>query len=128
MTLKEGIDKQHIDRQTRRARHERHHEHGKDTVLGILDIARRHDSGYVTAEAHEHRDETTSVEADAVHDRIHDEGFTGHITGVLHERDEEEEDDDVRQESEHRPYSLQHAVDEQRRPPRRIQQTPEPST
>ena len=113
MPFKERIYKKHIDRESCGAGHEGHHEHGEYTVFGILDVPRSHDGRHVTTEAHEHRYKTTSVQTDAVHDRIHDKRLTGHVSGVLHERDKEEENDDVRQEREHSPYSFENTIDKE---------------
>ena len=126
ITLEERIHKQHIDRQTRRAGHERHHEHGQHAVFGILYISRRHDSRHIAAESHQHRDETTSVKSYAVHDRIHDKRLTGHIARVLHQTDEEKQDDDIGQERQYGSYALQHPVNEQTAPPTLREQSPEP--
>ena len=110
MVREERADEEHIYRQARRAGHERHHEHRQHAVFGILDIPRRHDSRYVTAETHEHRHETAAVQADPVHDGIHDIRLAGHITRVLHKGDKEKQDDDVRQECQHRADARQHTV------------------
>ena len=114
---KESIYEEHIYRQPCGAGHERHHEHRQHAVLRVLDVARRHDRRYVAPETHEHRHERTSVKTDAVHDGIHDKRLARHVARVLHEGDEEEKDDDIRQEGKHGSYALQHAVDEQTREP-----------
>ena len=126
MALKECIDKQHIHRQPCRTGHERYHQHRQQPVLRILDIFGCHDSRHVAAETHQHRDETAAVQAYLVHDRIHDEGFTGHVSRVFHQADEEEQDDDIRQESEDGAYTLQHTVYQHTRPPARCHQPVQP--
>ena len=82
-------------RQTRRARHERHHEHRERAVLRVVDVAGGHDGGHVAAETDEHGDERAPVQANSVHDAVHQVGLTRHVARLLHQRDEEEQDDDV---------------------------------
>ena len=106
VVLEERVHKQHIYRQSSRAGHKRHHQHRQHTVLGILYLFRRHDSRYVTAKTHQHRYETTTVQTYVVHDPIHDIRLTRHVTGVLHEADEEEKDDDIRQERQDGSYAF----------------------
>ena len=46
-----------------------------------------------------------------MHESVHDEGCTCHIAGVLHERNEEVENENLRQEDDDRPYSTNDAID-----------------
>jgi len=75
-----------------------------------LDRARGHDGGHVAAEAHEHGDKRLAVQADAVHDAVHDEGRAGHVARIFHERDEEVKQQDVRQEDGHAAHTADDAV------------------
>ena len=95
MSGEEGGYEEHIDRYARRARHEGDHQHRQRPILRVLDAACRHDSRYVAAEAYQHRDERTSVQAYGVHDLIHQEGRTSHITRVLHQRQQDKENQDI---------------------------------
>ena len=113
MFWEERADDDDIDRQTCRTRHQRYDEHGQQSRLTVLDGTCGHDGRYVTAESHNHRDERLAVQTHLMHDLIHDEGRTSHITRILHPRDEGIEYHDVRQEHNHTTHSGQNAVHQQ---------------
>ena len=109
----EGPGQQDEDRQAGAARHERRNENRDEPAAAAFDRAAGHDGRHVAAEAHDERNERFAVQARTVHHAVHDEGRTGQIARILHERDEEVEDHDVGQEDDHRAHAADHAVDRQ---------------
>ena len=81
--------------------------------LPILDRPRRENGGNGTGEAREKRHERLAVEADARHQAIDHEGDAREVPGVLEDRDEEEEQRDLRHEDDHVADARDDAVDEQ---------------
>ena len=100
--------KQHIDRQTRAAGHERRHGDRHQTVTAMFERARGHDCRHVAAEADNQRHEGFARQADPAHEAVHDEGRTRHIAGTFEHREEEVEEADHRDEGR---YRLQTAAD-----------------
>ena len=54
------------------------------------------------------------MQSHAVHQLIHDEGCTGHIARILHQRNEEVENQYLGQEHDDSPHSTYHTVNEHR--------------
>ena len=80
----------------------------------VLEDSRSHDSGHGAAEADEHRDEALAVQADLVHDLVHNEGGPGHVAGVLQESNRQKQQKDVRQKDQHTADTAEDAVNDQR--------------
>jgi len=93
--VEEGSDEQQVDGQAGTARHQRIDEHGDEAALAVLDGASGHDGGHIASEAHDEWDERFAVKPHLVHQFVHDESGAGHIARVLHQADEEIEDEDV---------------------------------
>ena len=106
-------DDHRIDRQPRRAGHQRGDQDRGQPVLGIGDRARRHDPGNGAGEARQQRDEAAAREADVGHQPVHDERRAGHVARLLHHQDEGEQDHDLRQEHDHRADAGEHALGQQ---------------
>ena len=106
----ESPGQEHENRQAAGAGHERDDGDGNQAGLPALDGARRHDGRHIAAEAHDHGDERLAMETDAVHQLVHDEGGAGHVATVFHQRDEQVQDQDVRQEHEHAAHSADDPV------------------
>ena len=48
-----------------------------------------------------------------MHELVHDEGSTGHISTILKERNEEVEDDDLREEDDYAPDTSDDTIDDE---------------
>ena len=94
-----------IDRQLGGTGHERRDEDGEDPVLFTLQGPGRHHRRHVAPEAHEHGDEGFAVEADQVHDLVHEKSGPGHVAGVFENSDEEKKEQDVGEENDHGPHA-----------------------
>ena len=105
-------NEQHVDRQARRAGHERRDENGGEAVALVLDGARGHDGRNGAGIGGEQRDEGLAVEADGAHDAISNERGAGEVTGVFKDSDEQEEQQDLRQEDEHGRDALPCAIEQ----------------
>ena len=99
-----------IDGKTGAAAHERNHQHCQSAVPLVLNLLCRHYRRYIAAEADEHRNERTAVQADKVHYLVHEKGGPGHISGVFQQGQEEEENHYVRKECQHGADSLDYSV------------------
>ena len=108
----EGCGYHDVYGQSCRAGHHGQHEHGDESRAASLDGACGHDGRHVAAESHDERDERLAVQAHAVHQLVHDEGSTGHISRVLHEGDEGVEDEYLGQEYDDGAHAAYDAVDE----------------
>ncbi len=111
-------DQQRVDRQPRGARHERRDEDRGQAVPLVLHRARRQDRRHRAGVAGEEGQERPALQAHAVHHPIGDHGRPGHVARVLEDAEEEEEDQDLRKEDQHRSHAGPHAVDEQVANPR----------
>ena len=94
----EGRDDQGVDRDPRRAGHQRRDQDGGQPVALVVDHPRRHDAGDRAGEARQQRDEGAAVQAGAAHDAVHQERGARHVAEVFQQQDEEEQDQDLRQE------------------------------
>ena len=113
----ERRDDQRVDRQARRAGHERRDENGGDSLALVLDGARGHDRRHSAGVGGEQRDERLAVEADGAHDAVGDERGAGEVARVLEHADEEEEQKNLRQEDEHGLHAVPQAVAQKRAEP-----------
>ena len=103
-------DDQGVDRDARRAGHQRRHQDGGQPVALVVDHPRRHDARDGAGEGRQQRDEGAAVQAGAAHDPVHQEGRAGHVAEVLQQDDEEEQDQDLRQEDDHAADAGDHPV------------------
>ena len=103
-------NEKHIYRQTGAARHERRNEHRENSVFSAFDGAGRHDRRHIASETHQQRNKRLAVQADLVHEFVHNERYAGHITGVFHQGDEKEEDQNIRQKHNHAADAADDAV------------------
>ena len=101
MTREEGSRYQDIHRHPSGARHQRDYEHCYKAAFAALDCPGGHDRRHIASESHDHRYEGLAVKPYLMHQTVHDEGYTGHIAGVLHQRNEKIEYHYVRQEHQH---------------------------
>jgi hypothetical protein len=109
----EGRDHQSVDRQARRTAHKRRDHDRRQTVFRVLDGTRRHDAGDGAREARKQRHESLAVQSHAAHQPVHQKRRARHVAAVFQERDEEEEQEDLRQEDEHAADAGDDAVGEQ---------------
>ena len=98
----EGGDDHRIDRQPRRAGHQRRDQDRGQPVLGIVDGARRHDPGIAQAKLDSSGMKVRPDRPTPRHQPVHQEGGAGHVAGRFQHQDEEEQDQDLRQEHDHR--------------------------
>ena len=106
----EGRDDQRVDRDARRAGHQRRDQDGGQPVAAVVDHPRRHDAGDGAGEARQQRNEGAAVQARAAHDAVHQERRARHVAEIFQQQDEQEEDDDLRQEHDHAADAGDHAV------------------
>jgi hypothetical protein len=109
----EDADKQSVDRQARRAGHQRRDHDGGETVALFLDRAGGHDAGDGAGERREQRDKGAAIEADAQHQLVHQESGAGHIARRFEEQDEGEQDHDLRQEHHDGANAVDSGVDDE---------------
>ena len=106
-------DDQCVDGQARGTGHQRRDENGGQPILGIVDGAGRHDSGDRAGEAGQQGDEGAAAEAGVAHQPIHDERRADHVAGRFEHQDEQEQDQYLGQEDDHRADPGEQAVDDQ---------------
>ena len=103
-----------VHRQPGRAGHERRNQDGGNAVALALDGARRHDGRHCAGVGREQRDKALAVQAHARHGLVGDDRCARQIAGVFQDADHQEQQQNLRQEDQHRAGSLPHAIDEQR--------------
>ena len=108
-------DQQRINRQSRRAGHERRRENGGDTVAPIRYDPRRHDARHGAGETRNHRDDRLPGETHGPHRAIHEVRGAREVAGILEQDDEQEQDHDLRQEDDHAADTRDDAVGDQAR-------------
>ena len=106
----EGGDDQRVDRDARRAGHQRRDQDGGQPVAAVVDHARRHDAGDGAGETRQQRNEGAAVQAGAAHDAVHQERGARHVAEIFQQQDEQEDDDDLRQEHDDAADAGDHAV------------------
>ena len=99
--LDECADHQRVDRQPRRATHERGNQNGGQSRPRILDGPRGEDTRNGAGIAGEHGHETFPVESAPAEHFIHEEGAARHVAGVFEQGDEEKENENLGQENNH---------------------------
>ena len=90
------------DRQLSAARYEAGGHDGHAAVALLLNGTGSHDSRYAAAGADQHRDEGLARKTELAEDTVHDECNTRHVAAVLEDREEEEQDEHLRNEAQHR--------------------------
>ena len=111
---KKDIREIRIDRNLRRAAHERRQKNCHLPVSVRRKRTGTHDSRNRASEAYQHRNDTAAGETDLSQRLIHDEGNAGHIAAVFKNGKKEEQNDDDRNEGKHCPDTIEDAVDDQR--------------
>ena len=106
----EGGNDQRVDRDPRRAGHQRRDQDGGQPVAAIVDHPRRHDAGDRAGETRQQRNEGAAVQAGAAHDAVHQERRARHVAEIFQQQDEQEDDDDLRQEHDDAADAGNHAV------------------
>ena len=101
------------DRELRGARDEGRGHDRHTTVTLVLDRSRCHDTRNAAAGADQHRDEGLTGETEATEDSIQDEGDTRHVSTALEEGEEEEQDEHLWQEAEHRTDTCDDTVEDE---------------
>jgi hypothetical protein len=109
----EGGDQQRVDRQARRAGHQRRQRHGHPAVARVGDGARGQDAGNRAGVARQQRDEAAPRQAQTAHQAVQQVGRARQVAAVLQHQDEGEQDQDLRQEDQHAADAGHHAVDQQ---------------
>ncbi|OIQ86660.1 hypothetical protein GALL_314680 [mine drainage metagenome] len=95
---KEHDSERQVDRQPRRARHERLHQHGQQPTAGVFDDARAHDRRHIAPEADDHRHQGVSGQPEAAHQPVHRIGGARQIAAVVEQREQHEGQRDRRNE------------------------------
>ena len=113
MLREEGRREQAVDGQLSRAAHKGGEQDGHFAVALRGQGAAGHDAGDGAAEADEHRHDAAPREADAPEKLIHHECHAGHVSGILQQREEEEQGHDDGQEAQHTAHTGEDAVDDQ---------------
>ena len=80
MFREESSCDENVHRHSAGTRHQRNDKHRDDTALPVLDGSGCHDCRDITAEAHDHRNEGLSVKTYLMHESVHDEGTTSHVS------------------------------------------------
>ena len=106
-------DEQGINRQPRRTTHQRRDQDGYQPVLRGFNRACRHDARNRAGKRAEHRYETLPVQANLAHQAVHQERRARHVAGVLQKTDEQKQQQDLRQENNHRAHTGNHAIHQQ---------------
>ena len=92
--------------------HGRRHD-GHATVALVLDGLGGHDGGHAAAGRHEHGDEALAGQAEAAEYAVHDERHAGQISAALQEREQQEQDDHLRNEADNGAHAGHDAVHDQ---------------
>ena len=95
---KECPGKEDEHRQAGTARHEWRDEYRYNAAAAALNGTCCHDGRHVATESHEHWNERFAMQSHLVHEPVHDECRTCHISRILHQRDEEIEYENLRNE------------------------------
>ena len=75
---------------------------GHTAVTLVLDGTRSHNARDAAASADQHGDEALTGQAEAAEDTVHDEGDTGHVTHILQDGQQEEQDQHLGNKAQHR--------------------------
>ena len=105
-------NEQRIDRQARRAGHERCDEDGCDAIAARRDGARGHDGRDRARVGGQQREKGASVQTDAAHGAVGDDGGAGHVAAVLKHGDDQEHAEDLRKKAKNRGNAVPDAVDD----------------
>ena len=103
-----------IDRKSCGTGHEWNDEHGYKAVSFVFQYPCGHDCRDIATESHDERYETFTMQTYGMHKPLHKMGNSFHIAGFFHERNEEEQYQDIRQKDDdasHSPYyALNHKI------------------
>ena len=102
-----------VHRQASRTGHEGCDQDGGNPVTLALDGASRHDCRNRTGVGGQQRDETLAVQSHTRHGAVGDDGRTRQVAGILKNSDHQEQQQNLREEDQHRAGSLPDAVDHQ---------------
>ena len=106
-------DDQGIDRDARRAGHQRRDQDGGQPVAFRVDHPRRHDARNGASKAGEQRDKGATVQPRPAHDLVHQERRAGHIAAIFQHDDEQKQDQDLRQKDQHAANPGDHPIHDQ---------------
>ena len=110
MAGEERAGEERVDGHLGPAAHEGRQEDGEAPVALVVHAAGAHHGGHRAAEAHHHRDEGPSVEAELSKRLIHEERRAGHIAAVLQNGQEQEQKQNRGQERKHASHARERAV------------------
>ena len=86
----------HVDRHSSGTGHQWNDQHRDKTALSAFDGPCGHYRRHIAAESHYHRYERLAVQADLVHEPVHDECGTRHISGIFQKGYEHIEQENIR--------------------------------
>ena len=109
----ERAREQRIDGHLRAAAHEGREHNGEAAVALGVHAAGAHHGGHGAAKAHHHGNEAAAVQAQLAQRTVHQEGGARHVTAVLQDGQQQEQNQDRRQEGKHASHARKHAVNEQ---------------
>ena len=112
MLSKERSRQQDKYRQTCTARHKGINQNRNQTTATTLDSTCCHNSRHVTAKTHHKRDKRLAVQTRHMHQFIHNKCCTSHISRILHQRDKQIENQDIRQEHRNRTYTANDTIND----------------
>lgn len=104
-------------RQARGTRDERHQHAGQHPLTGIGQGAGGRQGRQIAAETDADRQKRATVQSQGAHGAIHHECGTGHVAGILQDRQHQEHDAHHRNERQHGDHAIEHAIDQQRTHP-----------
>ena len=110
----ERADQKRVDRQPRAAAHQRRDQNRRQPIAAVLDHARGHDAGNRAGERRQQRNERLAAQAHADHQLVHQVRGAGHVAAIFQHRQEEKQDQNLRQKDQHAADAADHAVDQQR--------------
>ncbi|KAF5031695.1 hypothetical protein DSECCO2_625090 [anaerobic digester metagenome] len=115
--LEECAGKEDVHGEPRAAGHERVDQDRYQPVFLTLDRPRGHDRGNVAPEPDQHRNERFPGQSESMQGPIHDERGTRQVAGILEDRKDQEEYEDVGQEDEDGADTADDAVADERAKP-----------
>ena len=106
----------HGDERDLRAAGDERGGHDRHTAVALIfNGTRCHDARHAAADADEHRDEGLTGKAELAEHTVENERDTGHVAAGFEEREEQEEDEHLRHEAEHRADTGDDTVKDQSR-------------
>ena len=114
---KERMGEHQEHRQARGTRGKRHQHAGQHPLTGIRQGAGGRQGRQIAAEADDDRQKRAAVQSQGAHGAIHHECGTGHVAGVLQNRQQQEHDAHHGNERQYGDHAIEHAIDQQRTHP-----------